>query len=66
MSSSATPSKDGKPWPRIRDLPLAEQEPFRNWLKGSSTPYLGPMEEQDGYWPHDYRHWKNSNPPPFL
>jgi hypothetical protein len=47
-------------YPRIRDLPEKEQEPFREWLRGSTIPHLDgvPMDEQDAYYSWDYVRWK--------
>lgn len=51
-------------WPRIKDLPNEEQEPFKKWLFGQTCPEIPgvPMEEQDGYYSHDYRAWKAGLP----
>jgi hypothetical protein len=48
-------------WPRIRDLPKEEQEPFGKWLRGQTKPLIEgiPFEEQDSYYPWDYDNWKN-------
>ena len=47
-------------WSRVRDLPEEERAPFTEWLDGQTRPMLDgiPMEEQDGYYDHDYRNWK--------
>ena len=47
-------------WPRIRDLPPEEQEPFRKWIHSQTRPVFNgvPREDQDGYYPWDYRTWK--------
>ena len=45
-------------WPRIRDLPKEEQEPFSKWLYGQTCPFLEGEEIQDGYYSHDYDRWK--------
>lgn len=47
-------------WPRIRDLPEAEQAPFREFLCGQTCPLLDnvSMKEQDAYYPWDYENWK--------
>jgi hypothetical protein len=47
-------------WPRLRDLPEEEQEPFREWLRGSTIPHLVGVadEDQDAYYPWDYIRWK--------
>jgi hypothetical protein len=48
-------------WPRIRDLPEAEREPFRVALIGQTCPLVDgvPMSEQDFYYPWDYDRWKS-------
>lgn len=45
---------------RICDLPEDEREPFKAYLNLKNCPLLDgvPLEEQDGYWPTDYRLWK--------
>ena len=49
-------------WPRIRDLPKAEQRPFEEWLVGQTRPLMEDVppgwDEQDAYYPWDYDHWK--------
>ena len=47
-------------WPRIKDLPIEEQEPFREWLQGQTCPVIEdvPFEESDGYYDHNYKRWK--------
>lgn len=45
-------------WPRIRDLPEAEREPFTQWLAGQTRPLLVGEEIQDGYYGWDYARWK--------
>lgn len=47
-------------WPRIRDLPEDEREPFSEWLIGQTCPDIegAPLAEQDGYYRHDYESWK--------
>lgn len=49
-------------WPRIRDLPEREREPFNRWLSGQTRPLMMgvPEHEQDGYFPWDYDRWKGS------
>lgn len=44
---------------RRRDLPEGEREPFRRFCYGKTAPMFEgqPMEDQDGYWPTDYRDW---------
>lgn len=51
-------------WPRIKDLPKEEQEPFRKWLGGQTVPLIEgvPMDEQDGYYEWDYKRWKAGLP----
>ena len=45
------------PWPRIRDLPEEEREPFRQFLVGQTCPSIDdPI--QDAYYPWDYDNWK--------
>lgn len=53
-----------KPWPRIRDLPESEREPFRTWLDGQTRPWIEgePASEQDAYYRHDYENWKRGGP----
>jgi hypothetical protein len=47
-------------FPRIRDLPEAEREPFRKWLAGQTVPLMDgiPDGEQDCYYSWDYKRWK--------
>lgn len=49
-------------WPRTRDLPENEQEPFEAWLSsfGATRPMINnvPMSEQDGYFAADYEKWQ--------
>ena len=49
-------------WPRIRDLPEVERDPFDKFLRGQTIPLLEgvPMSEQDGYYPWDYDNWKRN------
>ena len=51
-------------WPRIRDLPEEEREPFRAWLGGQTVPVIEgvPDEEQDGFYWGDYEIWKEGLP----
>ncbi len=46
---------------RIRDLPKAEQKPFRKWLDGQTCPLLKGVayKDQDAYYDCDYRSWKS-------
>lgn len=50
-------------WPKIKDLPKNEQEPFREYLRGQTCPHIDgvPLDEQDVYYKHDYERWKNLN-----
>ena len=45
-------------WPRVRDLPEAEREPFSKWLRGQTAPHLSEEVLQDGYYQWDYDQWK--------
>jgi hypothetical protein len=47
-------------WPRIKDLPAEEQEPFREWLYGQTRPIIDGVTfgESDGYYEWDYQRWK--------
>lgn len=51
-------------WPRIRDLPEAEREPFRNYLEDQNTPMVMSLSaaEQDFYYPDSYQRWKAGYP----
>lgn len=52
-------------YPRIRDLPKEEQEPFSDWLGGQTCPVgdtKTPMSEWDWYYPWDYERWKKGLP----
>lgn len=51
-------------WPRIKDLPQAEQEPFKKWLAYQTVPWIDglPPVEQDAYYPWDYQRWKARMP----
>ena len=65
MSSDSTNcGQEDTRWPRIRDLPEHEREPFLVWLEGQTRPLIGdlPMEEQDGYYRWDYDRWKQGRP----
>lgn len=46
-------------WPRIRDLPAEQREPFEHWLRGQTCPWLEgvPETEQDAYHQGDYDRW---------
>ena len=44
-------------WPRVRDLPEHEREPFSKWLAGQTRPMIDdPI--QDGFFGWDYDRWK--------
>ena len=47
-------------WPRIKDLPEDEREPFAEWLGGQTRPFIEGLswDEQDGYYSCDYERWK--------
>lgn len=50
-------------FPRIKDLPVEEQELFKEWLTGQTMPLADnykeiPQEEWDWYYPWDYQRWK--------
>ncbi len=52
-------------WPRIRELPEPEREPFRLWLSNQTRPLveddpkvLFSWEDQDFFYTHDYLRWK--------
>lgn len=49
-------------WPRIRDLPKAEQEAFKQFLVGQTCPIIESLpinaENQDAYYPWDYENFK--------
>jgi hypothetical protein len=51
-------------YPRIRDLPVSEREPFAAWLIGQTVPMItdSPDSEQDAYYPWDYDNWKRKGP----
>ena len=59
---SAQEGSGAPTWPRIRNLPPEEHEPFALWLWAFARP--GPIIEgeldieQDGYYTGDYRDWK--------
>ncbi len=52
------------PYPRIRNLPTEEQEPFSKWLTGQTCPWIEgeSIEDQDAYYPWDYARWKKGLP----
>lgn len=49
-------------WPRIRNLPEMDREPFSKWLNefGQTRPLIEGEtdEDQDGYYTHDYKRWR--------
>ena len=47
-------------FPRVRDLPEEEREPFMRWLMNQTRPILPgvPVREQDGYYQWDHDRWK--------
>ena len=50
-------------WPRIKDLPEAEREPFTQWLGGQTRPLEDgyeeiPEAEWDWFYQWDYDRWK--------
>ena len=53
-------------WPRVKDLPEQDREPFTRWLDdyGQTRPLIDgvPMEQQDGYYEWDYGRWKERRP----
>jgi hypothetical protein len=51
-------------YPRIRDLPVSEREPFAAWLIGQTVPMITDTTdgEQDAYYPWDYDNWKRKGP----
>lgn len=52
--------KPPEPWPRIRDLPEAERQPFTEFLNCQTVPWIEgePESEQDGYFEQDYLRFK--------
>ncbi len=57
-------------WPRVRDLPSQEQQPFLDFLaKGQlSTPHLDDIsiEEQDGYYHVDLDNFRKLPPTMYV
>lgn len=51
-------------WPRIKDLPVEQQEPFNKWLYGQTCPWIEglPISEQDAYYPWDYERFIAGRP----
>ena len=47
-------------YPRIRDLPKEEREPFEKSLYGQTCPCIPgiDMKDQDSFYMHDYEQWK--------
>lgn len=47
-------------WPRIRDLPEAERQPFTDFLAHQTRPWIDgeSANDQDGYYESDYLNWK--------
>ncbi len=49
-------------WPRLRELPEAEREPFGLWLAHQTRPLVEEdaisWEDQDFFYPGDYLNWK--------
>jgi hypothetical protein len=48
-------------FPRIKDLPEHEQEPFSKWLEGQTVPVRPDGEPSFYQW--DYETWKAGLPP---
>ena len=59
---SAQEGSGAPTWPRIRNLPPDEREPFGLWLiqEPKIRPYIEgeSFEDQDAYYTGDYRDWK--------
>lgn len=52
-------------WPRIRDLPEQEREPFAKWLYGQTRPLMEngtAPEDEDAFYQWDYDRWKAGLP----
>lgn len=51
-------------WPRVRELPEAEQQPFLDFLAHQTRPWIDgePESEQDGYYQSDYDRFKGFKP----
>ena len=53
-------------WPRVKDLPEPDREPFERWLTdfGQTRPVLSgvPWPDQDGYYEWDYDRWQDGRP----
>ena len=54
------PQPADAPYPRLRELPQEEQEPFWEWMQGQTRPSVDglPDEDQDYFFPCDYAQWK--------
>lgn len=54
-------------WPRIRNLPEGERQPFLDFLANQTRPMIEgvPMDEQDGYFESDYLNFKRVSPTPY-
>ncbi len=54
--------REARDWPRIRDLPEVERQPFLDFLVGQTIPTIieegVPAGTQDAYYPWDYDNWK--------
>ena len=57
---SAQEGSGAPTWPRIRNLPAEDQEPFYRWLISQIQPIIEdePVAEQDAYYTGDYLRWK--------
>lgn len=53
-------------WPRIRDLPVEEQAPFRLWLGCAKRPLFDDVADVDGYFPWDWEEWFYGSPGPWI
>ena len=60
MTLGSSMKKDNQPR-RLRDLPSEEVEEFKKYLVGKGVPWIEGIsrEDQDYYWPADYRRWKS-------
>jgi hypothetical protein len=47
-------------YPKISDLPIDEQKPFRCWLAGQTIPVS--KDGESCYYPWDYERWKKGQP----
>ena len=48
-------------FPRIKDLPEEEQEPFSKWLRGQTRP-MNEGDPSPAYYQWDYDRWKAGLP----